>query len=182
MTNVLGALFEIPSYTAIPLCGDRIGRTHLWALLLGATAGALLCISAFPAQVLGSSTVFLLALAARLLVAAASAMPYVSTPELYPTSSRSTALALVTACGRVGTLVSPTIAAGLTPRALALAVGIGTAVGSVCALHLPETLGKPMAERVQCSAELLHESAGQAGCAHPIYPDQSCRSGSQNPV
>ena len=47
-----------------------------------------------------------------------------------------------------GTLLSPPIAQALGPQARHLVIGAGTAVGVLCVLQLPETLGVPMAERV----------------------------------
>lgn len=154
-TNLLGALLEVPSYLVIPIVGDRLGRTKGWALVLAGTAIPLLAVGLLSPASIGHSGRLGLALTARFFAATASAMPYIAATELYPTTSRSTALAFITASGRIGTLLSPVIATVLTVRTQAITVGIGTAVGAVCALSLPETLGKPMAERVSDPAALL---------------------------
>ena len=41
----IGAVVEVPSYLAIPLMADRIGRTRAWGALLGGTAASLLLLA-----------------------------------------------------------------------------------------------------------------------------------------
>eukprot|EP00873_Tetraselmis_striata_P021621 jgi/Tetstr1/441885/TSEL_030095.t1 len=146
---LLVALSTLPGNISSAFLVDRIGRRRT----LGASmAGSAACITVFAAlPVGGSKTATLIGLVAIMGFNCISVAGWntlsVITPELYPTPLRCTAMGLMGACGRVGSIVGNTLSAwllGLAAWAPLVAAAVSLTAGTLAVLSLPETAGRSM--------------------------------------
>ncbi|XP_062596760.1 organic cation transporter protein-like [Saccostrea cucullata] len=101
-------------------------------------------------------TTVILAMLGKIGAAAAFAVIYVWSAELYPTVVRNVAMGASSSCARIGGMVSPYIADlsllvdGHFGQALPLVVfGIASIIAGLLSLILPETLGANLPETIQ---------------------------------
>ncbi|KAL8563592.1 hypothetical protein ACOMHN_019330 [Nucella lapillus] len=171
----LMAVVEIIAYLGCVLLLNRLGRkvVHVACMMLGGGA----CLSTIFAVLYASDDVqwwltILLALLGKLGAAAAFAIIYVYSAELFPTLLRNSLMGLTCLCARLGGMISPYIAdlnnlvGGEFGRALPLLVFGSTTIGAgLLCIFLPETLHKNLPETL--------EDAKMFGRKQP--PNRRCR-------
>ncbi|XP_061193507.1 organic cation transporter protein-like isoform X1 [Saccostrea echinata] len=155
----LTGLVEFPAYTLCLVLLDRIGRKKLHCACM--VLGGLACISTiFTVLYIGKShqmyTTVILAMIGKIGAAAAFAVIYVWSAELYPTVVRNVAMGASSSCARIGGMVSPYVADlslivdGHFGQALPLVVFGGASIlAGLLSLILPETLGANLPETIQ---------------------------------
>ncbi|XP_062581641.1 organic cation transporter protein-like [Saccostrea cucullata] len=155
----LTGLVEFPAYTLCLVLLDRIGRKKLHCACM--VLGGLACIcTIFTVLYIGKShqmyTTVILAMIGKIGAAAAFAVIYVWSAELYPTVVRNVAMGASSSCARIGGMVSPYIADlsllvdGHFGQALPLVVfGVASIIAGLFSLILPETLGANLPETIQ---------------------------------
>ncbi|XP_061193497.1 organic cation transporter protein-like isoform X1 [Saccostrea echinata] len=155
----LTGLVEFPAYTLCLMLLDRIGRKKLHCACM--VLGGLACIlTIFTVLYIGKShqmyTTVILAMIGKIGAAAAFAVIYVWSAELYPTVVRNVAMGASSSCARIGGMASPYIADlslivdGHFGQALPLVVFGGASIlAGLLSLILPETLGANLPETIQ---------------------------------
>ncbi|KAK7476393.1 hypothetical protein BaRGS_00032393, partial [Batillaria attramentaria] len=154
----LMAIVEILAYTMCVLLLNRMGRkvVHIACMLLGGGA----CLSTiFSVLYAGSAKMWLnitLALAGKFGAAAAFAIIYVYSAELFPTLLRNSLMGVTCLFARLGGMISPYIAdlnnlvEGRFGQALPLLVfGSATVAAGLLCVFLPETLHKHLPETLE---------------------------------
>ncbi|TVU38325.1 hypothetical protein EJB05_11688 [Eragrostis curvula] len=139
---VVTSLAEFPGLLLAALLVDKIGRKmSMGGMLL------LCCVFLAPLSVpLGEGLVTTLLFGARTCIMGSFSALYVYTPELYPSSSRNTGVAITSSLGRIGSIVSPVVIVGLLESChqkeaifvMGLVLILG---GAACALFPQETKG-----------------------------------------
>ncbi|XP_069998962.1 organic cation transporter protein-like [Penaeus vannamei] len=134
-------LIEIPSYVFSFLVLDRMGRkgTLSFVLLLG---GVACFVSGFIPEDFGA-VIVTLSLVGKFGIAAAFAIVYVYSAEIFPTEYRSVGIGACSMCARIGGIVAPFVASlAHTYKPLPLLVfgGLSIVAGLLVVL-LPETVG-----------------------------------------
>ncbi|XP_052712009.1 organic cation transporter protein-like [Crassostrea angulata] len=155
----LTGLVEFPAYTLCLVLLDRTGRKKLHCACM--VLGGLACISTiFTVLYLEKrhqiySTV-ILAMLGKIGAAAAFAVIYVWSAELYPTVVRNVGMGASSSCARIGGMVSPyiadlsTLVDGHFGQALPLVVfGASSVIAGLLSLILPETLGANLPETIE---------------------------------
>ncbi|KAM4636711.1 solute carrier family 22 member 15-like [Discoglossus pictus] len=149
----LSGLVEVPAF---PLCLFFIEKS--WCGRHKATAGFLVfagmaCI--FTLFLPDDNRFFLnstnLALFGKLSVSAAFNVVYIYTSELYPTVVRNAGLGVCAMTCRIGGILAPFVPSlkSLNPSMPFMAFGISGISAGILSLLLPETLNKPIAERIE---------------------------------
>ncbi|KAL8570524.1 hypothetical protein ACOMHN_008881 [Nucella lapillus] len=155
----LMALCELMAYVVCLLLMNRLGRklVHIVCMLLGGGA----CLSTIFAVLYASPEVqtwltIVLALVGKLGAAAAFAVIYVYSAELFPTLLRNSLMGFTCLFARLGGMISPYIAdldslvGGQFGRALPLFVfGAATVGAGLLCVFLPETLHKHLPETLE---------------------------------
>ncbi|KAJ8316720.1 hypothetical protein KUTeg_005730 [Tegillarca granosa] len=145
-------------YTLTILLLDRIGRKklHCLCMVLGGTA----CLSTiftilYGGEKLQALTVTL-AMVGKLGAAAAFAVIYVFSAELYPTVVRNAGMGASSCCARIGGMVAPYVAdsakmiGGDIGQAVPLIIfGAASVFAGILSLWLPETLGHKLPETIE---------------------------------
>lgn len=142
-------LIEIPSYVFSYLVLDRMGRkgTLSFVLLLG---GVACFISGFIPE--GYDwLVVVLSLLGKFGIAAAFAIVYIYSAEIFPTEYRSVGVGSCSMCARVGGVVAPFIAslADVYKPLPLLIFGILSIVSGCLIVFLPETVGCELPQTLQ---------------------------------
>ncbi|KAK8719526.1 hypothetical protein OTU49_013981 [Cherax quadricarinatus] len=142
-------LIEIPSYIFSFLVLDRMGRkgTLSFVLLLG---GVSCFISGFVPE--GYEwLVVVLSLLGKFGIAAAFAIIYIYSAEIFPTDYRSVGIGACSMCARVGGILAPFIASlARTYRPLPLIIFGALSIVSGClVVFLPETVGCELPQTLQ---------------------------------
>lgn len=154
----LMAIVEILAYAACVLLLNRLGRkvVHIACMILGGGA----CLSTiFSVLYAGSAKVWLnivMALVGKFGAAAAFAIIFVYSAELFPTVMRNSLMGVTCLFARLGGMISPYIADlnnlvdGKFGQALPLLVfGSATVAAGLLCLFLPETLHKHLPETLE---------------------------------
>lgn len=165
-------LIEIPSYVFSYLVLDRMGRkgTLSFVLLLG---GGACFISGFIPEDIGWLIVTL-SLVGKFGIAAAFAIVYVYSAEIFPTEYRSVGIGACSMCARVGGIIAPFIASLAdiyTPLPL-LVFGVLSIISGCLIVLLPETVGCELPQTLQESEEF--------GKDQPIWYFSCCKSRSSS--
>ncbi|KAL7033716.1 hypothetical protein ACKWTF_007690 [Chironomus riparius] len=142
------SLVEIPSYLAVILLLDRLGRRSITSsfMVVGGTA----CILAvFMAQksTESTTTVFI----GKLFIAGSFAVIYNYSTELFPTVVRSSLMGLGSMMARLSGALTPLIILfdSLNPKIPAIIFGAVSVVSGLWVLLLPETNGQKMPESLE---------------------------------
>lgn len=140
------ALAQIPGYLLAASLVDRVGRrATLTAYLLGSAVFAFL----FTLVVSPEGSLLASSLLSFSLLGAWGAL-YAFTPELFPTSARSTGMGWASGMARLASVLAPTVGALLLSSRLSLALGLFAAlfvVGAAAALLIgEETKGRRLAD------------------------------------
>ncbi|XP_069178058.1 organic cation transporter protein-like isoform X2 [Procambarus clarkii] len=134
-------LIEIPSYVFTYLVLDRMGRkgTLSFVLLLGGVACFISGV--IPEDI--SWLIVTLSLVGKFGIAAAFAIVYIYSAEIFPTEYRSVGIGACSMCARFGGIVAPFIASlAQTYRPLPLLIFGALSIVSGClVIFLPETVG-----------------------------------------
>nr|WP_244977050.1 MFS transporter [Deinococcus humi] len=147
-TTLLLALAQVPGYLLAAWLVERVGRrvTLSGFLAFGALGALLFLIASTPTAVL-----LALALLSAALLGAWGAL-YAYTPELFPTSLRTTGMGFVSGMARVASVLSPGVGALLLTGNLEAALGLFAAlfaVAAACAWAIgAETRGQQLPEVV----------------------------------
>ncbi|RTR25440.1 MFS transporter [Deinococcus radiophilus] len=145
-TTLLLAFAQLPGYFLAAYLVDAVGRRATVAgfLAVGAVSTYLFLSASGAGSVLATSAL----LSAALLGAWGSVYAY--TPELFPTSVRSTAMGLMSAAARVAGLIAPSLGAMLVTGNLSAALSVFAASFAVAAIAAwsigTETRGKQLEE------------------------------------
>ncbi|XP_076077828.1 organic cation transporter protein-like [Mytilus galloprovincialis] len=158
MNFFISGLVEFPAYTLSILFLDRIGRKicHLLAMVIGGGC----CLATIFTIIYGGEDLqwltTTLAMIGKLGSAAAFAIIYVFSAELYPTVVRNTGMGASSCCARVGGMIAPYVAdsakiiGGDFGHAVPLAVfGAASVLAGLLSLLLPETLGEHLPESIE---------------------------------
>ncbi|XP_068200657.1 solute carrier family 22 member 21-like [Palaemon carinicauda] len=150
---ILTMLIEIPSYVFSYLVLDRMGRkgTLSFVLLLGGLACFL---SGFIPEDIGWLIVTL-SLVGKFGIAAAFAIIYVYSAEIFPTEYRSVGIGACSMCARIGGLIAPFVAyTAETYKPLPLLIfGALSIISGMLIVLLPETVGSELPQTLQESED-----------------------------
>ncbi|XP_063405037.1 organic cation transporter protein-like [Mytilus trossulus] len=158
----LSGLVEFPAYTLCLVLLDRVGRKKLHVCCF--VGGGLACICTIFTMLYADESLqpitVTLAMIGKIGIAAAFAVIYVWSAEIYPTVVRNAGMGASSACARIGGMVSPYIADvskvvdGHLGRALPLVIFGGFSVlAGLLSLLLPETLNHKLPETIQDGKE-----------------------------
>ncbi|KAG5681826.1 hypothetical protein PVAND_011234 [Polypedilum vanderplanki] len=142
------SLVEIPSYIAVILLLDRLGRRSITSSFM--IVGGLACIIAvFMAQKSPESTttVFI----GKLFIAGSFAVIYNYSAELFPTVIRNSAMGLGSMCARLAGAFTPliTLLDKFDPKIPAIIFGVVSLVSGLWVLFLPETNNQQLPESIE---------------------------------
>lgn len=156
------ATSEIPGLLLALFLIDRKGRRLTMAILLTATGANVLYLSG--AGVVTPSLLALFAFFARGLVSGSFAAAYVYTPELYPTSCRTTGVGAANAVGRIAAIFTIYVALIFQPETYIVPIllyALVACIGALYALKLPvETMNMPLQDCREDSEEEDEECRG----------------------
>lgn len=142
------SLVEIPSYIAVILLLDRLGRRSITSSFM--VVGGIACIIAvFMAQksTESTTTVFI----GKLFIAGSFAVIYNYSAELFPTVVRNSAMGLGSMCARLAGAFTPliTLLDSFNPKIPAIVFGVVSLISGIWVLLLPETNGQAMPESIE---------------------------------
>lgn len=142
------SLVEIPSYIAVILLLDRLGRRSITSSFM--IVGGIACIVAvFMAakSTESTTTVFI----GKLFIAGSFAVIYNYSAELFPTVVRNSAMGLGSMCARLAGAFTPliTLLDSFDPKIPAIVFGVVSLISGLWVLFLPETNGQPMPESIE---------------------------------
>ncbi|XP_021380019.1 organic cation transporter protein-like isoform X2 [Mizuhopecten yessoensis] len=155
---LLSGLVEFPAYTICLVLLDRVGRRilHAACMILG---GVACIVTLFPMLYADESLqpiTITLAMLGKVGAAAAFAVIYVWSAELYPTVVRNAGMGASSSCARIGGMIAPYIADlskvidGNLGRAVPLVVfGAASVVAGIMSLWLPETNNRDLPESLE---------------------------------
>ncbi|KAK3888657.1 hypothetical protein Pcinc_007270 [Petrolisthes cinctipes] len=150
---ILTMLIEIPSYVFSYLVLDRMGRkgTLSFVLLLG---GVACFISGFIPEDIGWLIVTL-SLVGKFGIAAAFAIVYVYSAEIFPTDYRSAGIGACSMCARVGGILAPIISSlsSIYKPLPLLVFGVLSIISGCLIVLLPETVGSELPQTLQESED-----------------------------
>ena len=142
------SLVEIPSYIAVILLLDRLGRRSITSTFM--LIGGIACIVAtgFGSKSSESTAVVLIG---KLFIAGSFAVIYNYTSEIFPTVVRNSAMGLGSMCARLAGAFTPliTLLSSFDPRVPAIIFGCVSIVSGFWVLFLPETNNQPMPESIE---------------------------------
>lgn len=145
MILFINAVVEIPSYVAVVLLLDKLGRRSItsFLMLLGGTC----CIVAVQ-MVKGSTLTTTVVMMGKLFIAGSFAVIYNYSAELFPTVVRNSAMGLGSMCARLSGALTPLISLldSFDPKVPAIIFGVVSIVSGLWTLFLPETMNQPMPE------------------------------------
>ena len=166
LSFIISCLVEFPSYVAVALALDLLGRKPIFssALILSGVS----CLSAgFVSKGLLRQ---LFAFCAKFFASMAFDTAYLYTAELYPTSMRNTAIGACSTIARLGAIAAPftvlylpKVAPDWLPLAL---IGTFSCAGGLLALLLPETLGSRLPESL-ADVELMKKNSNAMSFCRP---------------
>ena len=142
------SLVEIPSYIAVILLLDRLGRRSITSSFM--VIGGFACIVAvFMVQksTEATTTIFI----GKLFIAGSFAVIYNYSAELFPTVVRNSAMGLGSMCARLAGAFTPliTLLDSFDPKIPAIVFGVVSLISGIWVLLLPETNGQPMPESIE---------------------------------
>lgn len=165
-------LIEIPSYVFSYLVLDRMGRkgTLTFVLLLG--GGACFISGFIPKEV--EWLIVTLSLVGKFGIAAAFAIVYVYSAEIFPTEYRSVGIGACSMCARIGGIIAPFISslADLYQPLPLLVFGVLSIISGLLIIFLPETVGCELPQTLQESEDF--------GRDQPIWYFSCCKSRSND--
>ncbi|CAO1401128.1 unnamed protein product [Diamesa hyperborea] len=142
------SLVEIPSYIAVILLLDRLGRRSITSIFM--LIGGVACIIAvFMAQ--RSTEATTVVMIGKLFIAGSFAVIYNYSAELFPTVVRNSAMGLGSMCARLAGAFTPliTLLDSFDPKIPAFIFGVVSLISGLWVLFLPETNGQPMPESIE---------------------------------
>jgi len=143
VNNFISTVIELPAYLGSGPVIDRVGRKlSLVVALIGGGCACFLLIF-----IEKGSFATMLAFAAKFAITGAFSIVYVFTSEMFPGDVRSIAMGVSNITARMGGIVSPQIKAAGAIMA-PLIFGVAAAGAGLLVMTLPETLGKPMPDRL----------------------------------
>lgn len=144
----LMGLVEYPSYGAIMLLLDKLGRRSITSFLM--LIGGICCICAAYIEQ-GSSASTGIVMIGKLCIAGSFAVIYNYSAELFPTVIRNSALGLGSMCARLSGALTPliTLLDSFDPTIPAVTFGFVSLVSGFWVLFLPETMNQPMPESIE---------------------------------
>ncbi|XP_055626421.1 organic cation transporter protein [Toxorhynchites rutilus septentrionalis] len=144
----LMALVEMPSYLAIILLLDKLGRRSITSTLM--IVGGICCIVAAYLN-RGSTESTTVVMFGKLFIAGSFAVIYNYSAELFPTVVRNSAMGLGSMCARLAGASTPMIILfdSFDPKIPAVIFGVMSLISGSWVLFLPETMGKPMPQSLQ---------------------------------
>lgn len=169
---------ELPGVLLAMLLVDTLGRKHTQAALF-LVAGVAIISLCFYARSRAEDTFVLFV--ARAGIEGAFVTAFVYTPEVYPTSIRTTGFGAANSFGRLGGMLSPFIAQDLFENgfeSLSQAIlGVAALAGCVASLMLfTETKGQKLAETMEETKEWDDERHRErAGQEEPLVEDANNR-------
>lgn len=142
------SLVEIPSYIAVILLLDRVGRRSITSSFM-VTGGIACIIAVFMAQKSTESTTVVFI--GKLFIAGSFAVIYNYSAELFPTVVRNSAMGLGSMCARLAGAFTPliTLLDSFDPKIPAIIFGVVSLVSGIWVLLLPETNGQQMPESIE---------------------------------
>ncbi|KAK8386156.1 hypothetical protein O3P69_010703 [Scylla paramamosain] len=146
-------LIEIPSYVFSYLVLDRMGRkgTLTFVLLLG--GGACFISGFIPKEI--EWLIVTLSLVGKFGIAAAFAIVYVYSAEIFPTEYRSVGIGACSMCARIGGILAPFISslASIYQPLPLLVFGVLSIISGLLIILLPETVGCELPQTLQESED-----------------------------
>lgn len=141
-------LVEFPSYAAVILLLDRLGRRSITSTLM--LAGGICCIAAAYIQQ-GSTTATTIVMLGKLFIAGSFAAIYNYSAELFPTVVRNSAMGLGSMCARLAGALTPliTLLDSFDPKVPAVTFGLLSLVSGYWVMFLPETMNQMMPESIE---------------------------------
>ncbi|XP_033741750.1 uncharacterized protein LOC117328333 [Pecten maximus] len=170
---LLTGLVEFPAYALCLVLLDRVGRRllHASCMIVG---GAACVITIFPMLYAGESLqpiTVTLAMLGKVGAAAAFAVIYVWSAELYPTVVRNAGMGASSSCARIGSMIAPYIAdlsqvvEGNLGRAVPLLIfGTASVVAGIMSLWLPETKNSELSETLEDGKRFGRQTDRKQGC------------------
>jgi MFS family permease len=159
----LMALVEMPSYVAVILVLDKLGRRSLtsWLMILGGVC----CIIAASLKI-GTTESTSIVMFGKLFIAGSFAIIYNYSSELFPTVVRNSAMGLGSMCARLSGAMTPliTLLDSFDPKIPAVIFGVISVLSGFWVFFLPETMGKPMPETIQDGENFGRGDTAFAGC------------------
>lgn len=145
MILFINAVVEIPSYIAVVLLLDKLGRRSITSFLM--LLGGICCIVAVQ-MVKGSTLTTTIVMMGKLFIAGSFAVIYNYSAELFPTVVRNSAMGLGSMCARLSGALCPLIALldSFDPKVPAMIFGAVSILSGFWTLFLPETMNQPMPE------------------------------------
>lgn len=142
-------LTEIPAYLIPAPILMVLGRRHACALIYSLAAVCLLSILAIPAD--HTLTIVIVALTGRFALSAVYSIVILYTSELFPTTTRNSAVGSSSAMSHVGSVASPYVAdllGAISWWAPSTLCGFCALLSGLLCLMLPETRGRALADTV----------------------------------
>ena len=107
LDSLIGSLSEIPGIGLTILLVDRMGRRFTQSIALGGFGLGLFLVAISNG---GRAMDIILLFVARALANTAYSVTWIYTPEVFPTSLRTTAFALAECCAHIGSMITPFVA------------------------------------------------------------------------
>lgn len=141
-------LVEFPSYIAVVLLLDKLGRRSITSFLM--LLGGICCIVAVQITQ-GSIASTTIVMMGKLFIAGSFAVIYNYSAELFPTVVRNSAIGLGSMCARLSGALTPliTLLDSFDPKVPAIIFGVVSIVSGFWTLFLPETMNQPMPESLE---------------------------------
>lgn len=146
----LSSFTEIIGYTWILPLLSFMGRRSVLVINFGACAAAMLTILAIPKE--NTWVIFALAMAGKQFIAGAYNLLYLYAVELFPTCVRNRGLNISSMMSRIASISAPFVVklfADSYSWAPSVVFGSAAAAGTLLALLLPETKGRPLLDSVE---------------------------------
>lgn len=148
VSSILTALIEIPSYLFCILCMDRVGRKPICVFCFFITG-----ICCIPAGYVPGDFQTVLALLGKFGDAAAFALIFLYTAELFPTKIRSSVVGFCSMAARIGGIIAPQVVLYLptvtTRETPMIIMGSFALIAAFLSILLPESLGSLTVQTVE---------------------------------
>ncbi|XP_044739679.1 organic cation transporter protein [Chrysoperla carnea] len=144
----VSGLVEMPSYTAIVLLLDRLGRRPLISFMM-LTGGICCIVGTYLTQ--GSIEATSIIMLGKFFIAGSFAIIYNYSAELFPTVLRNTGLGIGSMCARLSGTLTPliTLLDSFDPKMPSIIFACIALLSGFLTLLLPETMGQPMPQSIE---------------------------------
>ena len=168
ITFVMPAFFSLPLMVLQPFLENNVGRRRLFTFLMALSAVALVCTLAVPKDKFAHNwPIMVLAWTGTISLNFCFGLGYVYSKELFPTSHRTIALSVSSACARLGGIASPFVAMLKefdSIYALAL-YGFFLLVGTVVSLFIwPDTKNTDIPNTLEECEQMAKRDRGWFSC------------------